>query len=123
MHYQCFAITSARLEKLQYRAAKLVTGALHFSSKEKLNSELGWESIQCRANMLGLNIFHKIHLKETRPLIYKCMPKLVWERRKPQRSRVVTCPLIIKITNLINHFFLTQQNCGIHLVPMYRIKI
>ena len=38
----------ARLEKLQYRAAKIVTGALHFSSREKLNSDLGWESIQCR---------------------------------------------------------------------------
>ena len=36
----------ARLERLQYRAAKVVTGALHFSSKDKLNVELGWESIQ-----------------------------------------------------------------------------
>ena len=35
----------ARLEKLQYRAAKIVTGALHFTSKDKLNSELGWETI------------------------------------------------------------------------------
>ena len=49
----------ARLENLQYRAAKLVTGAYHFTSKEKLNLELGWETIQCRADMLGLNIFHK----------------------------------------------------------------
>ena len=50
----------ARLENVQYRAAKIVTGAYHFTSKEKLNLELGWETIQCRANMLGLNIFHKI---------------------------------------------------------------
>ena len=31
----------ARLERIQYRAAKLVTGALHFTSQEKLNAELG----------------------------------------------------------------------------------
>ena len=36
----------SRLENLQYRAGKLVTGSLHFTSKEKLNVELGWETIQ-----------------------------------------------------------------------------
>ena len=34
-----------RLENLQYRAAKIVTGAYHFTSKDKLNIELGWETI------------------------------------------------------------------------------
>ena len=31
----------ARLENFQYRAAKAVSGALHFTSKAKLNTELG----------------------------------------------------------------------------------
>jgi hypothetical protein len=49
----------ARLDRLQYRAAKLVTGALHFTSREELN-------------FLGLSFFpHKIHLLEIRPLIQK----------------------------------------------------
>ena len=39
-----------------------------------MNIELGWETIQKRADILGLNIFHKIHKYETRPLIRKCMP-------------------------------------------------
>ena len=77
----------ARLENLQYRAAKIVTGAYHLSSKNKLNSELGWETIQSRADLLGLNIFHKIHLKETRPLILNCMPKLDWQRKNLLRSK------------------------------------
>ena len=51
----------ARLEQLQYRAAKVVTGALHFTSRVKLNDELGWESIQKRIEYLGLSIFHKIN--------------------------------------------------------------
>ena len=53
----------ARLENVQYQAAKLVTGAYNLSSKQKLNKDLGWETIQCRADILGLNIFHKIHVK------------------------------------------------------------
>ena len=59
----------SRLENLQYRAAKIVTGAFHLSSREKLNFEFGWESIQKRGEFLGLKIFHKIHLHETRPLL------------------------------------------------------
>ena len=49
----------ARLETLQYRAAKVVTGALHFTNKDKLNTELGWETIIECGNSLGLNIFQK----------------------------------------------------------------
>ena len=51
-----------------------------------LNTELGWETIEKRADILGLNIFQKIHLQETRPLIRNCMPKLDFERRHFLRS-------------------------------------
>ena len=71
----------ARLEQLQYRAAKLVTGALHFTSRDKLNIELGWETIKKRIEFLGLSLFQKIHLKETRPLIGNCLTKLDHERK------------------------------------------
>ena len=76
-----------RLEQVQYRAAKIVTGALHLSSREKLNSELGWETIQKRSEILGLSMFHKIHVQETRPLIRKCMPKPDLERKFTLRSK------------------------------------
>ena len=95
----------ARLENLQYRAAKIVTGALHFTSREKLNVELGWETIQCRADMLGLNIFHKIHLQETRPLIRKCMPKLDWERKNVLRSNGGYLPFDISGDKFKKSFF------------------
>ena len=86
-HKQLKQTEMARLENLQYRAGKIVTGALHFTSKDKLNAELGWESILKRGNFLGLNIFHKIHLHETRPLIRTCMPKLDFERKHLTRSK------------------------------------
>ena len=62
-----------RLERVQYRAAKLVTGALHLTSREKLNEELGWESIRARVDFLGLSLFHKIHIGGCRPLITTCL--------------------------------------------------
>ena len=49
-----------QLERMQYRAAKLVTGALHFSSREKLNKELGWEYIIERIEFLGLSLLFLI---------------------------------------------------------------
>ena len=77
----------SRLENIQYRAAKIVTGAFHYTSKDKLNIELGWETIEKRSDILCLNIFHKIHLHETRPLIRKCMPKLDILREHYLRSK------------------------------------
>ena len=58
---------------MQYKAAKLATGVLHFTSRVKLNLEMGWEEISSRAEFLGLSLFHKIHLNLTRPLVKKCM--------------------------------------------------
>ena len=69
-----------RLSQVQYRAAKLVTGALHFTSQIKLEKDLSWEPIGKRADFLSLCIFHKITLHETRPLIRECMPKLCIKR-------------------------------------------
>ena len=66
----------ARLNQIQYRAAKLCTGALHFTNQSKLEDDLGWETISTRADFLGLSLFQKIHLHQTRPLILKCMPQI-----------------------------------------------
>ena len=59
----------ACFENVQYKAGKVVTGALHFTSKDKLNLELGWETVADWGKLSSLNIFQKIHLKETQPLI------------------------------------------------------
>ena len=73
----------ARLDRLQYRAGKLVTGALHYTSRDKLNNELGWENFQTRIHFLGLSLLQKIHLHETRPLLRKCMSYLVYAMLVP----------------------------------------
>ena len=88
VYYKCLTQTQiGRFENIQYKAGKIVTGALHYTSKDKLNSELGWESIIDRGDILGLNIFHKIHRYETRPLIRSCMPKPDIEKKQITRSK------------------------------------
>ena len=60
VYYNSLRISElARLEKIQYQAGKLVTGAYHYTSKEKLNLELGWETIKNRGDFLSLNFVPK----------------------------------------------------------------
>ena len=88
VYYKSLKVTQlARLENLQYKAGKIVTGAYHFTSKDKLNLELGWETIKERGDLLSLNFFQKIHLQRTRPLIRACMQKLDIEKTCNTRSK------------------------------------
>ena len=95
----------SRLEQLQYRAAKVVTGALHFTSRDKLNTELGWETIKKRIEYLGLSIFHKIHIHETRPLIRQCLSKLDFDRQHYLRSKGGYTPYPNFGNKFLNSFF------------------
>ena len=103
----------ARLERVQYRAAKLVTGALHFTSCDKLNIELGWETIQKRIDFLGLCLLHKIHLQETRPLVRNCMTKLDCEKKYLTISKGGTSLTQIMVHIFLGRFSLTCLNFGI----------
>ena len=95
----------ARLDRIQYRAAKLVTGALHFTSKDKLNIELGWEDFHSRIKFLGLSLFHKIHLYETRPLIRNCRSKIDYEKKYHTRSKGGYLPYPFKGEGFKKSFF------------------
>ena len=77
----------ARLDRLQYRKGKLVTGALHFTSRDKLNTELGWENFHTRIKFLGLSLLQKIHSHETRPLLRKSMTELDYANQYLTRSK------------------------------------
>ena len=54
-----------------------MTGALHFSSRIKLEQDLGWESLSARNEFLGLSMFYKIAHNSVRPLIRTFLPKPV----------------------------------------------
>ena len=65
-----------RLDQIQYRDYKLVTGTLHYTRQLKLNIELGWETLQTRFDCLGLGLFKKNHLGQTRPLVKTFMSEI-----------------------------------------------
>ena len=65
----------AKLDRIQYRSAKVVSGALHFTSRIKLDNDLGWESLADRYELLGLSLFHRIAHNNVRPLIRSLLPK------------------------------------------------
>ena len=106
VYYKSLRLTDiARLDNIQYRAGKIVTGAFHFTNKEKLNRELGWESISQRGDILSLSFFHKIHLHETRPLIRTCMPKVNFDINLQTRSINGYIPSKYKGANFEKSFF------------------
>ena len=95
-----------RLEQIQYKSAKLVTGALKFTSKERLNIELGYESIEKRADILGSSLFHKTLLGLQRPLINKCMPTLAAPVNYNTRKRRIFSPFPVGKQKYNYSFFL-----------------
>ena len=48
---------------------KLSFGARQYISKKNINVDFGWESGAERYNILGLSLFHKVHIGDKRPLI------------------------------------------------------
>ena len=48
-----------KLESAQYSAALAVTGTWRGTSREKLYTELGWESLSCRRWSRCLTLFYK----------------------------------------------------------------
>ena len=49
-----------RLERLQNRAARLVTGTTPRTSTDKLRQDLGWETLKTRRKLHKLQFFHKL---------------------------------------------------------------
>ena len=71
------AMQIKKLDNLNYRAARIVTGAQKSTSSEKLLNELGWENTTKRIEYLCLTQFYKIRHRLTTPLIHECLPPLI----------------------------------------------
>jgi len=92
-----------KLDQIQYKSAKLVTGALHYTSKEKLNVELGWESFQQRYKILGLSLFRKVVTFQTRPLLLTLKPELTSPANTRQGAQYK--PFAFHNVKMSNSFF------------------
>ena len=67
-----------RLERLQTRTARLVTGALYRSSNERLLDELGWDKLKSRREIHKLTYFYKLldEKSNTPEFVKKLIPSL-----------------------------------------------
>ena len=61
----------ARVESVQYEAACVVSGAWRGSSREKMYTDLGWESLYHRRNLRRLCLFYEV-LKNNFPKYLSC---------------------------------------------------
>ena len=117
----------ARLEKLQYQAAKICTGALHLTSKDKLNDELAWTSIKTRIDLLGLCLFQKIHNCESRPLIVSCMTRYNMNSNTRQFGRYPHHPMYgVAFQKSFFPYFTKKWNelpISIRGLPIYEFKM
>ena len=96
--------------QFKIRAAKLTTGCMHLSSQVKLEAELGWETIETRADILSINIFYKILQGNTRPLVKKCMPRLNVCSKNNRGPNFFFLPFQCKSGKYSNLFFSLMTN-------------
>ena len=75
--------------KITNSAAKLVSNTMHLTSKVKLLKEFGCPNNKDTAELLGLQLFHKIHCNILKPLVKSCMPKV--SLKVFDKERVKTC--------------------------------
>ena len=62
------------IERVQYKAALIVSGCWQGTSREKLYDELGWESLSNRRWARRLVIFYKIHNDLTPSYLSELIP-------------------------------------------------
>ena len=73
----CTAQEKGKLEKVQYEAARIVTGATKLVSIEKLMSDVGWESLECRREKHKLTLYYKMMNGLTPPYLSSLCPPTV----------------------------------------------
>ena len=96
---------ATRLETLQNRAARLVTGGLFRTPTDKLRTELGWDRLKTRRRIHRLMLYHKLNAptQHTPNYIISIMPRTrVQDTNKRLRNsgthtlttnRTSSCPL------------------------------
>ena len=58
----CSKADGDKLQKVQFEAARIVTGMPLFASRDSLYFETGWEKLKDRQNRRKLTLFHKIKI-------------------------------------------------------------
>ena len=76
----CTENDSDLLEFVQYEAAKVVTGAMRGTSRQRLLAELSWDELKTRRSTHKLVLFFKIAKKLVPEYLYNLLPLTVQQR-------------------------------------------
>ena len=92
----CTQELSDLLEGLQYEAARICTGAIKFTSRDRLLAEIGWEPLHTRRKFSKLVFFYKMFNKLTPPYLYELIPNHDLPQtgrllRRPSQQRQIKC--------------------------------
>ena len=83
----CTQNEKSSIEKIQHEAARIVTGATKLVSIEKLNKEVGWESLETRRRNHKLTLFYKMINNQTPAYLSDLIPLTVGDNsRYPLRN-------------------------------------
>ncbi len=75
------------LENIQLAAARVVTGAIRYTSHAKIYEECGWDTLKSRRESHKLALFHKIIFKDSPSYLYDHIPPTVESRAgRPLRN-------------------------------------
>ena len=83
----CGVGNDIKLNKVQYDAAKIVSGAMYGTSSEKLLQELGWETLSSRRERHKLCLFYDLLYADFPPHLSSILPEIVhleYTLRNPQ---------------------------------------
>ena len=75
-----------KLDSLNYRAARIVSGCLRYTNSEKLLNDLGWENTSMRIEYLSLTLFYKIRYGLTTQTVQECLPPLLNSQYPTKRT-------------------------------------
>ena len=89
-----------KIEMIQYRAARIITGAWQGTSREKLYDDLGWESLQNRRSVRKLCIVYET-LKNSYP---RYLSDILNECKYSQNSRLFYLQMLKTIPCRTNKF-------------------
>lgn len=116
-------LTSAdcqRLEKMQYRASRLVTSTLPSTSYAKLREDLGWLSLKERREIHKIQFFHRLYHGTTPEYIRQVLPPT---RGSETNVRLRNARLRNEVNFRISHFQQSYLPSAVKLVNKIPLRV
>lgn len=100
----CTQADADRLEAVQLRAGRLVSGAVKYTSHSLIYEELGWETLRARRKRFQLLLFHKMFYGDAPEYLNEILPLNVTERTHYALRSALPLNITTIKTRLSSHY-------------------